>query len=470
MLGKRGEIFSNHWKINNRPSRYMTMNASTVRDILLILLLIADQGLSRAQSVAVLDGQPENGNLTISLTDTNSGQVYWRVERSSNLVDWVRWDTMETLDGVGGLDMSWALIDPAPGYSYRMVSDSSVSNVLSLPASPFNYSNIPLPAHLLDPAVAASDNTPPNNQITDAGATLGRVLFYDKKLSVNHTISCSSCHIQQNGFSDPDAFSAGFEGGLTGRNSMGLTSAKYYQRAHFFWDERAATLEIQTLQPIQHAVEMGMTLTGLISRIDNYTYYDQLFISAFGDSTITTQRIARALSQFVRSMVSYQTKFDAGVPVGFTNFTPLEVLGQQIFNGPRGNCATCHGGPNFVGVRIENNGLEFPYIDTGVGGITGLANEMGKFKMSSLRNIEFTAPYMHDGRFATLEEVVNHYSTGVVANVNLGPTLMQPGPPGQPPVVRRPNFTPQERDALVAFMKTLTDMALMTEPKFSDPF
>jgi len=406
----------------------------------------------------------------LHLADASVGQSHWRVEQSSDLVVWFAAGSLTTLDGSGRSALPDLEPSLAPGRYLRVIADSSVSNVLSLPVSPYAYANPPLPAHLLAPAVIATDNTPPGNLVTDAGATLGRVLFYDVKLSANHAVSCASCHQQQHGFSDPARFSTGFLGGLTDRNSMGLTSARYYQRGSFFWDERAATLEEQVLQPIQHAVEMGMTLTGLVERLAGYTYYQTLFSNAFGSTAITTTRVARALSQFVRSIVSYQTKFDAGVPVGFTNFTPLEAQGQQLFNGPRGNCAACHAGPNFVGARIENNGLEFPFVDLGVGGVTGQAADQGKFKMSSLRNIELTAPYMHDGRFATLEAVVDHYSTGVVMNANLGPPLLQPGPPGQPPVVRRPNFTAQEKAALVAFMKTLTDPALVTDPKFADPF
>lgn len=433
-------------------------------------MLLCGVVASYGQSVTSLEANPDEGDFSLHVGYSGLDLLYWRVESSSNLVDWGRIGMLQTIGQTGALDMAWVLSSGPSSAIYRVVSDSSAANVLTLPAAPFNYSQIPLPPHLATPAVQATDNTPAFNPVTDAGATLGRVLFYDKKLSENYTIACASCHQQQHGFSDTSTFSTGFVGGLTTRNSMGLSSARYYARGHFFWDERAATLEDQTLQPVQNAIEMGMTLTGLVARLENYSYYDELFTAAFGSPDVTTGRIARALAQFVRSIVSYQTKFDAGVAVGFTNYTPIEALGQQIFNGPRGNCAACHGGPNFVGNRIENNGLEFPYVDAGVGGVTAQAGDMGKFKMSSLRNIELTAPYMHDGRFATLEEVVNHYSTGVVFNANLGPALAQPGPPGQPPVARRPNFTQQERDALVAFLNTLTDTAVVTDPKFSDPF
>jgi cytochrome c peroxidase len=298
------------------------------------------------------------------------------------------------------------------------------------------------------------------------------VLFYDKRLSTNGTISCSSCHQQQAGFSDSRAFSVGFNGGLTGRNSMGLANARYYTRGHFFWDERAATLEDQVLQPIQNSVEMGMTLSTLVMRLAAEPFYTNLFANAFGTPVVETNRISLALAQFVRSMVSTRTKYDAGVPVGFTNFTAQENLGRQIFLGRVGNatCAACHGTDAHTAPTINNNGLEFPYVDTGVGGITGRAQDQGLFKVPSLRNIELTAPYMHDGRFATLEEVVEFYNSGVVFNANLPPPLRAPPAPGQPPAARRLNLTTAQKAALVAFLKTLTDTGLATDARFSDPF
>lgn len=187
-------------------------------------------------------------------------------------------------------------------------------------------------------------------------------------------------------------------------------------------------------------------------------------MAAFGDSSVTSARISLALSQFVRSIISYRTKYDLGVASNFSNFTAEELLGLNLFLN-RGRCAACHSGPNFVGNRIDNNGLEFPYVDLGVGGVTGRAQDMGKFKMSSLRNIEKTAPYMHDERFSTLEEVIDHYNTGVAVNPNLGGQLIDPEG-----LVRQPAFTDAEKAALIAFLKTLTDDAVLTDPKFSDPF
>ena len=338
-----------------------------------------------------------------------------------------------------------------------------------LPAPPANYTTA-LPPQFLAPAVVQQDNTPADNPITDAGATLGRVLFYDKRLSDNQSVSCSSCHRQESGFSDPRRLSVGLDGSLTDRNSMGLTNARWYQRRTFFWDERAATLEAQVLQPIQDPVEMDLALPTLISRLGSEAFYATLFTAAFGSPTVTTDRISRALAQFVRALASTRTKYDAGVGVNFSNFTAEENLGRRLFNGEIGaaTCAQCHGTDNFSsGPRINNNGLENPSVDKGIGAVTGRALDEGLFKVPSLRNVALTAPYMHDGRFATLEEVVEFYNSGVVAHPNLSPPL-RARPPAQGPL--RLNLTAAEKAALVAFMKTLTDTALAADARFADPF
>jgi len=230
------------------------------------------------------------------------------------------------------------------------------------------------------------------------------------------------------------------------------------------------------LQPIQNSTEMGMTLEALTHRLVAEPFYTNLFTTTFGTPAVTPDRISRALAQFVRSIVSTQSKYDTGVSNNFANFTPQEDLGRRIFLGQVGNppatCAACHGTDNFVpGPAINNNGLENPYLDKGLGGITGLATDEGKFKVPSLRNIALTAPYMHDGRFATLEQVVEFYNSGVVNGPNLSPPLRVPTPPGQPPgPPLRLNLTAPEKAALVAFLKTLTDLSVTTDEKFSDPF
>jgi cytochrome c peroxidase len=418
------------------------------------------------------------GDNGVRVTIVNPGDQVWILQRSSDFIHWSEVSAWKVHNGIfhstfnsesSSPNFFRALYDPA-----RQDVLSTTENALRLPAPSFNYANPILPPSFHVPPVVGQDNMPATNITTDAGATLGRVLFYDKRLSTNQTISCSSCHQRDHGFADPRKFSLGFNGGLTGRNAMGLSNGRWYLRRHFFWDERANTLEDQVLQPIQNAVEMGMTLSALTNRLAAEPFYTNLFALAFGTPDITSDRISRTLAQFVRSIVSTRSKYDAGVPIGFSNFTPQENLGRQIFFGQVGKatCAACHGTDNFVpGPNINNNGLEFPYVDKGLGGITGLAQDEGLFKVPSLRNIELTTPYMHDGRFATLEEVVEFYNSGVVNNPNLSPPLRVPTPADAPPgAPRRLNLTADQKAALVAFLKTLTDPNLATDPKLSDPF
>ncbi|SEK48415.1 cytochrome c peroxidase [Aquimarina amphilecti] len=343
-------------------------------------------------------------------------------------------------------------------------------STLNLPESPFNYAAILLPNSFLDNELQSEDNTPNDNAITDHGATLGRVLFYDKKLSLNNTVSCASCHIQENGFSDPRQFSVGFDGGLTSRNSMGLSNARFYDNGRFFWDERATSLEVQTLIPIQDLVEMGMTLSELETKLANEEYYSILFTNAFGNETITSERIALAISQFIRSMVSYESKFDEGleqsqnINSNFSNFTDSENRGKTLFMSNQTRCFDCHATNVFVGDNARNNGLDATITDLGVGEITGNTNDLGEFKVPSLRNIALTAPYMHDGRFGTLEQVIEHYNSGVQNNPNLDNRLTQGNN------VRRLNLSDADKQALLDFLNTLTDNEFITDEKYATPF
>ena len=366
-----------------------------------------------------------------------------------------------------------------------IVDISSSSNPI-LPVSPYNYSVLNLPGHFttdvpgsaLPTSINGTDNTPVDNVTTDEGATLGRVLFYDKKLSANGTIACASCHQAANGFSDPATLSIGFDGGTTGRNSMTLINARWYQRGRFFWDERAVTLEEQVLMPFQDAVEMGLTLNQLDSIVTAQPYYPDLFLNAFGDTEVTTDKIAKALSQFVRSIVSYDSKYDigraqvAGPGPNFPNFTAQENQGKQLFlqtipNGG-GACFACHTTEAFISANPgpQNNGLDLVTTDSGAGA-TFPNNSIfdARFKTSTLRNIELTGPYMHDGRFTTLEEVVEHYNSGIQAHPTLSAALTDTN--GDPVQL---NFTTSQKAALVAFLKTLTDASLANDVKFSDPF
>lgn len=356
----------------------------------------------------------------------------------------------------------------------------------SLPQTPYNYANPAFPAYFaLQPpgappnsSVLANDNTPTTNAITNAGATLGRVLFYEQRLSQNSTIACASCHKQQHGFSDPALKSLGFLGGTTRRHGMGLTNARFYRPGRAFWDERAASIEDQALLPIQDTTEMGLTLTVMITRIQNQSYYAPLFTAAFGDPSVSSQRVQRAIAQFVRSLVSYSSKYDTGraqvqnQTTNFPNFTTSENRGKQLFFAPPNQggagCAGCHTTEAFINPPggPQNNGLDATStIDFGAFEPTGNVNLTGAFKTPSLRNIAERAPYMHDGRFSTLEQVVEHYNSGVQNHPFLAPPLRTPQ--GQP---LRLNLSATDKQALVDFLKTLSDPTFMSDPKFSDPF
>ncbi len=355
-----------------------------------------------------------------------------------------------------------------------------------LPSPPYDYF-VPLPGYFFVPAVPGSptqiavidhDNTPSDNPTTNTGATLGRVLFYDKSLSFNGTVSCGSCHQPMHGFSDASTLSTGFDGGHTRRHSMGLTNARFYQRGRAFWDERAQTMEIQALMPIQDPIEMGMTLVDLETRLAQKSYYPALFDAAFGDPAISADRIGKAIAQFVRSLVSITSRYDQGramvnnVNQPFPNFTMQENQGKSLFlTAPQAGgagCGGCHATEAFVNEQNGplNNGLDLDTsADQGAFETFATPNFLGSFKTPSLRNIAVRAPYMHDGRFATLEQVVEHYNSGVKAHANLDNRLRLPN--GNP---IRLNLSVAQKQALVVFMGTLTDVAFLGDVRYSDPF
>ena len=346
-------------------------------------------------------------------------------------------------------------------------SRPAARSILNLPATPYRYANVALPAHFTQPG-RNHDNTPPDNPLSDDGATLGRVLFYDTRLSANNTTSCASCHVQAHAFSDPKPFSKGFHGALTDRRAMPLVNLRYYQRARFFWDERAGNLEEMVLLPIQSRIEMGQDLKRVVDTLARDAMYPVLFARAFGDRQITDQRIGKALAQFVRSIVSYQSRYDEGrarapsAQDDFDNFTLQENRGKALF---MRNCGTCHmkdGNEHFFVPTPANTGLRGadPTADGGVGDVTLRAADLGSFKSPSLRNVEVTAPYGHDGRFATLDALIDHYSDNPILDPNLG-YMIPVGPL---------KFTASEKAALIAFLKTLTDRSIPDRSRFSNPF
>lgn len=347
--------------------------------------------------------------------------------------------------------------------------------------NPSNYANQIIPAYI------TKDNTA-GNPITDKGATLGRVLFYDTNLSSNNTISCSSCHIQANAFGDVAIASIGVNGTTT-RHSMRLANSRFSVESKFFWDERAATLEIQSTQPIQDHIEMGFSGTSgdgsiatLLVKLQNIGYYRELFKYAFGSEIITENKIQLALAQFIRSIQSFDSKYDAGRALAandnqpFSNFTAQENQGKNLFLAPpvfdaTGSrtaggvgCAGCHAAPEFdVDPNTRNNGI--------IGILNAPGIDITNTRAPSLRNLvkldgTTNGPMMHTGNLATLQNVIGHYGTINLApgNTNLDLRL-RPNGFGQ-----KLNLTAPEVNALIAFLRTLSGTNLYVDSKWSSPF
>ena len=343
-----------------------------------------------------------------------------------------------------------------------------------------NYANQAKPNYIV------KDNTGAN-PITNAKATLGRVLFYDKSLSINNSISCSSCHKQQFAFGDTALVSSGVVGGVTSRHSMRLVNSRFGTEAKFFWDERAATLELQTTQPIQDHAEMGFsgqagrgTLATLLTKLQGIGYYNELFKFVYGDITVTEARLQESLAQFIRSIQSFDSKYDAGrAQVNndnqpFPNFSALENTGKILFLTPpnfdtQGNrisgglgCNGCHNAPEFdIDPNTRNNGVMMT-------GYTGV--DLGVTRAPSLRDLvnnkgELNSALMHTGKIGDLSTAVTHYGSLITDNQNLDRRLKPNGVN-----VQRLNLQPAEIAAVVAFLKTLAGTNVYTDKKWATPF
>lgn len=356
--------------------------------------------------------------------------------------------------------------------------------VLDLPPTPYSY-NLPL------------DNRIP---------TLGRVLFYDTRLSTNNSVSCSSCHKQQLAFADRVNFSLGFENRLTSRNSMpiqnivsnslfgnGFIDSVIFSQPKIdpgssviepiffpgsstalFWDGRQHNLETMVMEPIKNHIEMGTTsLDGLASKLAQIPEYETLFYEAFGPIVITPENIAKALSAFLVSIRSDQSKFDLSMR-GVGQLSALEMLGRDLFFN-KYDCNSCHqlqtpfngyqfAGPGLFG-GFANIGLDEHPTDPGLRKVTDNPDDEGKFKIPSLRNIALTAPYMHDGRLKTLDDVLNHYSENIKETENLDHRLRTPE--GSAKQFKIPA---SEKQAIIAFLNSLTDYQMISDPKYSNPF
>ena len=341
-----------------------------------------------------------------------------------------------------------------------------------LPDAPFGYAEMDFPESWLnDPALALFGGFGSDVDITNEGATLGRVLFHDTRLSADNSVSCGTCHKPAHAFAEPEAGSTGISGSPLHRNTPGLFNLRYQRR--LFWDLRTVGLQNQVLQPVGHPDEMGMDLGLLTEKLAATSYYPPLFEDAFGDPEVTLDRIADALVQFLRSIRSYQSRYDAGLAQDFANFTASEMLGKEVFFRGDTRCNQCHSGLNFFSTQAFINGLELDYAaagDGGIGDLTGLPQDDGRFKTVSLRNVGLTAPYMHDGRFSDLRAVVDFYSDNIVQHPYLDERFSDNGigPPGQVPYQLA--LSEAEREGLVAFLHTLSDTVITSHPAFSSPF
>ncbi len=362
-------------------------------------------------------------------------------------------------------------------------------------SNPYDYANQPVPNYI------TKDNTS-NNGISNAGATLGRVLFYDKRLSNNDSTSCSSCHQQALGFSDDAQVSVGING-VTARHSMRLVNSRFSNEAQFFWDERATTLEQQSTQPIRDHIEMGFggiegdpEFDALIQKMSATNYYPQLFEAAFGNEIINEERMQLALAQFIRSIQSFDSRYDEGRAAApnngaaFGNFTAQENEGKRLFtqapdfadNGIRTagtglGCNGCHRAPEFdIDPNSGNNGV----IDVAM---NLLATDTTNTRSPSLRDVfrsdgNDNGPFMHSGTIATISDVLSHYND-ITVDRNLNPNLdnrltgnMRGGNgPGQNNASgQKLMLTEGERAAVIAFLKTLSGNGLYTNAQWSDPF
>ena len=361
---------------------------------------------------------------------------------------------------------------PTPTPTGTAAANAIVQQFLSLDLEALdNYANPALPAYY-DNTVAAIDNTPDNDPVDDAVATLGRVLFYDVALSVNDTTACATCHQQSLAFDDDEQLSTGFEGGLTGAHAMRLGNLRYFEGGEMFWDRRADSPEDQALQPVLDETEMGWSDNGgipaLISKMEGLEYYPALFEFVFGDDAITQPRMERALAHFQRAMISSDSRWDQsyaqvfgpGAPnraldEALPNFSASENRGRELFVTNPGaggaGCARCHRPPTFaLDEGSRSNGLD--------------AGETTVFKSPSLKGVAMSQFFMHDGRFTTLRQVVDHYADGIQNGPALDNRLRTNNQP------MRLNLDEDDREALVDFMETLTDETLIADAKFSDPF
>ena len=332
-----------------------------------------------------------------------------------------------------------------------------------------SYVNTPTPSPLqipqlfqdliLDPVI------PSNNPQTEEGVLLGKKLFFDPILSDDGSLACAGCHYATNAFTDTTRFSDGIDGLFGNRNAMPLFNLAWNYDNTFFWDGRDLGLENQVFEPITNPLEMHSTWEAVAEKLQAHPEYPELFNAAFGSQTIDSVLVSKAIAQFERTLISANSKFDKFL-LGTANLTPEESNGFTVFmDESKGDCFHCHGSDNnplWTDNKFHNNGLDSTFSDLGLGNVTGDPADNGKFKTPSLRNLAFTAPYMHDGRFETIEEVINHYSEGLQNSTTIDPLMKKVDQGGV-------QLSLQEKADLKAFLLSLSDTDFINNPNFSNP-
>lgn len=346
-----------------------------------------------------------------------------------------------------------------------MIPPNNNDPLIEGPASPTPYS-LQVPDYLPGPVLN------PENPLTEEGIQLGRKLFYDPILSRDSSMACAGCHLQQLAFTDGLPKAIGIRGEAGRRSAMSLVNMAFNPR-QFNWDGGAASLEEQAIIPVEHILELDADWDMVVEKIRRHQRYPQEFRAAFGvnrASEINRDLVVKAIAQFERTIISANSRFDKIVYKNEGFFTELEQEGFELFfiefispNELHPGCSHCHNAPGFTDNQFHNNGIEdvaslLDFPDLGRGEVNGNVFDNGKFRSTTLRNIEVTGPYMHDGRFQTLEEVIEHYASGGHGTENKNPN------------VSGFELTPRKQEALIAFLKTLTDEEFLTDPRFSNPF
>lgn len=420
-----------------------------------VLLLMPAAKLSAAPSPKLDIQQVPGQGLRLDAHDRGNGS--WILEHSPDGRQWtplglpvhVRNSVLPLADGETfptQAGRGFYRLVPSPE-----VPERSLGHMLDLPAIPHPYAEQSVAPGILSRTVGSAT-------INNHRATLGRVLFHDRRLSRDNSVSCASCHRQEKAFAEEASFSLGHLGVKTTRNTVSLTHVRNYSKTNgIFWDGRRSDLDGAVLDPITHPDEMGLSLDTMVAKVAAEPYYAPLLTAAFGTGVPTQARIGAALADFIEAMTTFGSRYDQESINSFRNFTAEELAGKSLFSS---KCASCHPLGNFTNGGFANNGLEMDYVDPGRATLTGNPLHAGQFRIPSLRQVGLTAPYMHDGRFATLREVIDFYDHGVVLHPNL--TMPLTGAKMQ--------FTESQKRALEAFLNTLTDASIQTRPEFSDPF